>query len=416
MKIKFIMTFCVLFVIAMNAETRPMGSKKGKIDHDIRVRATKHHNKSFSYETRYLLGYSRSIKQFTLHGGLFFNVNSLRTNSANDNIFRPQSTKRELNFYKAYVSWKAKKLTLHAGYMPIELGEGSVMNTNDYYDMPLAFSGIGGVFSTKTFDFSVYHLDLEFNFIREQLPDPSKDTNKQLILLSYDQKKLPKGINHVNLHALFYRDLKPSDKGESANERRYHYGASISGGLKQFDYRAVYAIQRGDNNTIANKDIEASMLDAEIGFKLSTAKKRRKSVFRGTRIYIGYHSESGDKGLDSEKNYNPFYYDRYNRSGLMDIISWGVNRRLGSTVELNGLSNLSAGITLKTIKNINLGFHYNRFKLEEDNYGKEFDFTAEKIYGKTLSTLARVGYFMFENEDDNNENSLEYQIQLRWKF
>ena len=410
----------ILFFFSWNETAHARKHKKGhKSTHEFRLR-TETVNRSDNDSTakltsiRYLSEYAGRYKnKFHFDGGFnftFYGGETMDPLNSNQNVFESQAGGL-LNVHKASVLWNlSKRFSLSLGRMPIEFGEGSLMNSNHYYDTPHAFDGLSLSYQSKKFTLTLYDVYIKYvNRPSEELNNTiDVDNRTGMFIASYDQKKLPKRIKHFNAHLLWF--IK-DDIGRQEKENRKHVGASLAGTFgKVWDYRGFYGRQYGEIEEGSNKtDIEAYMFDLEAGFTLP-----KKS---NTRIYAGYHLESGDKGVDREKNYQPFYYDRHHRAGLMDRVRWGANEMLesnGSSIERNGLSAISVGATTTALKQTSFGVHYHQFKLDDEAFAKEIDVTAERNYYKKLSLLARIGYFM--PEASNEDNDVEVSVQFKWKF
>jgi hypothetical protein len=361
-----------------------------------------------------------------LHAADFGSATSVgSTNSADINAgFDPSNQENFLNVNEAYMNWMVSDdFSLRVGRMNFQIGDGSVISYNDWEQNPGAFEGVTGVWEAEFGRFTGF----VFNYGEEINTAPASDAKHSAYGLSFDLKSMPDFMKMVNVHVI-------KDNADAANPStmptgssvvtsnvgqdtlRYGLGVGFDFGL--IDLKANYEMNTGKYKpqpATATSELDAKqmMYQAELGFKLES--------FMGSRLYVLYHSDSGDSSTtdgDAE-TYDPYFYEQHGNAGLMDLFGWG------------NLTQMSVGWTMKPGDNTDAGLSYNMFSKTEskgavtngrfggalgagsgtsDKLGDEIDLWAEHRYDGGLSTLLRLGYFMPGDVYDNSVSKQDEAI------
>jgi prepilin-type processing-associated H-X9-DG protein len=323
----------------------------------------------------------------------------------------PTNNGDEPNFMsvnEAYAGWMmSDDFTAKFGRMNFAFGDGSVMSVNDWQPQPYSFDGVTlkyeAAFGRFT-GFAFKYRDLTGSTTATS--DPQHDAYG----LVFDLKNMPEVLKMANAYVI--QDVADGVYGggttatvaglQNMNALRWGLLAGLSFGA--FDVKAAYNQVGGKNTAIAaggattEKTINQNMMAAQVAFNMPN--------LMASKFWINYHRDSGTSRSDAathDNTYDPYFYDKHDGSGPMEIVAWG------------NLTDISAGWNLKPMDTTDVGISYHMFSrtntdsgimygtfggnLAQPNTtdsatGSEIDVWGEHSYGSGLSTLARVGYFM----------------------
>ena len=196
----------------------------------------------------------------------------------------------EVRFY-GYGDWKmSDELMLRIGRTPYQIADGSTVGMNDYESYPYAFDGALLTYSTKSVGVDLWaaYLPNVWNGAAEE------DKYEAAAGFSLDVRSLPEVVKLANLFAVVYSGT------DSTNHVRF--GVGVGGDVAGVDYR-VNGVAHGD---LSSNVVEQYAVDGQLGYAIDAA---------DLRLYVGGHYESDA--------YDPFYYSRHYRSGLLDVAQWG---------------------------------------------------------------------------------------------
>lgn len=253
-------------------------------------------------------GAFRPNEMFESHFWMMTNYNWGDTNYSDNN----------LRVY-GYGDWKVSdELTVRLGRAPYQIADGSSVGMNDYEHFPYVLDGAFVSYNTESLAVDVWGA---------YLPRTWKGANEQEVYegavgVSLDVRALPEEFKMANLHGIYA--VKPG------NEKHVRLGVGIGGDISGLDYKLTGALHGDD----FDKLVEQYAVDAQLGYTLDF----------DARIYVGGHYESDE--------YDPFYYDRHSRAGLLDVAEWG-----------NGTIYGEAGIAYMPSEDFEVGvvglyFHY----------------------------------------------------------
>ena len=196
----------------------------------------------------------------------------------------------EIRFY-GYGDWKmSDELMLRLGRAPYQIADGSTIGMNDYENYPYAFDGAFLTYSTKSVG-----VDLWAVYLPKVLTGTVEvDKYNVAAGFSLDVRSLPEAVKLANLFAVVYTE-------EETDANHVRFGVGVGGDVAGLDYR-VNAVTHGDMSSI----VDQYAVDGQLGYSIDAA---------NLRIYAGGHYESDE--------YDPFYYSRHYRAGLLDVAEWG---------------------------------------------------------------------------------------------
>lgn len=282
---------------------------------------------------------------------------------------------------EAYGAWNINdEWMARFGRGGFTLADGSVISSNDYEAVSTAFDGV-----MATYDHEVAKLTL-FG-VEGVSATPATNESAEFWGVSADFKSLPSFLKSANLH---YMMVKSNITGSEEDSARL--GFTVKGDTANVDYRATYATYTGEEAAPAT-DIDASMMDAEVGYSMPG--------MMNLRISAGYHTDSGDDAGADNKRYSGFYYDRHNNAGLMDVVGWGnlTYTRLGFT--LDPRENTTVGFDMYTftateendVVNATDGTTAVASVAAQDDVGSEMDIYVTHRYSSNFAITARYGTF-----------------------
>ena len=201
-----------------------------------------------------------------------------------------------------YGDWKmSDELMLRVGRAPYEIGDGSSVGINDYEEYPYVLDGAILTYNTESLAVDIWGAYLPKMWI-----DNGEEQQRRYngtVGFSLNLRALPEEFKMANLFGLYAMGQSHSAEGQTATEVNDHIrlGLGIGGDVSGLDYKVTGAIHGADFGSL----IEQYFVDAEVGYTLDV----------DARIYVGGHYESNE--------YDPFYYSRHGRSGLLDVVQWG---------------------------------------------------------------------------------------------
>lgn len=317
----------------------------------------------------------------------------------------------ELVVQEAYGSWMASdELMLKVGRFGIDMGDGALISTNDYEQLPYFFEGMNVAYDTEFAKFNFYgvkHYDTGFV--------GNVDREGRSWILGVDLKSLPEVLKMVHFHlvqtnldhAQGEKDDGTIDPDVMARENKMRYGVTVKGDTSGVDFKASYFGYSGEMED--NVDLSGMMMEAEVGYSMPE--------MMNFRFHVGYHMDSGDKdgnGGGENETYDPFFYYKHYNAGLQDVVMWG------------NLSYLHAGISVDPMEDVNVALAYYMFEATEEDgannaiftrnpgesdLGSEIDLSVTKKYDNGFKIGAR--YSMFSPGDGFTEEDTYSQFWLQ---
>lgn len=305
-----------------------------------------------------------------------------------------------LYVYEAFALWKAMdNLALKVGRSSIEIADGSVVSKNDWEQEPTSSESLSATYFTEWANIAAIGVRAMNDTFNGTNGDTVTNTNDiEYYGLMFDFKNLPEALKLVNLHALVSKASGLA--AGTIKDSKTRIGLTVKGDVSGFDYRGTYAMYNGENeNTGVKTDHKASMYDVELGYTLAD--------LMNMRFHVLYHSDTGEKTGGDITRYDPFFYEKHNNAGKMDIIGWG------------NLTYLKAGIALEPVEMTKVGVDYYMFTRTEkgdntygqagaaggygsiiaagatndDEIGSEIDVWATKMLSNGTELNARIGMF-----------------------
>ncbi|HMN66902.1 MAG TPA: alginate export family protein [Bdellovibrionales bacterium] len=331
---------------------------------------------------------------------------------------------------EAYASWMfSEDMNFKFGRQNYQISDGYVMATNDWEQQPFAFDGVVGSWDAE---FGRFQL---FAFKYRELTGVSASGNPEhnAYGLNFDLKTNPEWLKALNVHVI--KDNADAVEGATgadveslSGQDMLRYGAHAGFHFGMLDLHAWYAANNGKYKQIAaggaknEIDGKGMMYMAELGFNFEN--------FMASRLHVRYHASSGDKdATDGEEGtYDPYFNERHNAAGMMDLYNWG------------NLTYTQVGFTMKPGDKTTVGLQYSMFALTEntagvnagrfgaglgsgsgssDKLGDEIDLWAEHAYDGGLSTVLRLGHFMPGDRYDNttsNQGDAITQLMVEGKL
>lgn len=312
-----------------------------------------------------------------------------------------------LNVNQAYASWMASEgLTLKFGRMNYQIGDGALIGVNDWEAIPYSFEGL------------LANYEAEFGRIqffafkhREITTGTTSDPEQNSYGLNFDLKTSPEWLKMVNVHLL--KDTADAVTGNTTEginggmgKDFFRYGLNAGFAFNIVDLKAWYEAYSGKYHAIAaggaktDTDANGNMMQAQVGVNFAN--------FMGSRVFVTYHQDSGDKDTTSGKmeTYDAYFHEKHGSAGMMDLFDWGnlTYIQIGWTgkptdttdvgLAYSMLSRTEKGANASTVNYGTYGDLGNTFNKDKSKLGDEIDLWAEHHYDSNLSTVARVGYFM----------------------
>ena len=205
----------------------------------------------------------------------------------------------EVRIY-GYGDWKiSDELMIRLGRASYQVADGSSIGMNDYDEYPYVMDGAFVTYNTESMAVDVWAAYLP----KVWVGSAEVDKYDWAVGASLDVRALPEEFKMANLHAIYV------DKGEGNNQLRV--GLGIGGDISGLDYKLTGAVHGdGDEESLGNI-LDNFVVDGQLGYTLDF----------DARIYVGGHYESGAE--EGNSGYDPFYYSRHSRSGLLDVVQWG---------------------------------------------------------------------------------------------
>ncbi len=317
----------------------------------------------------------------------------------------PGNTDNDLMVYEAFVFWKAMdNFALKIGRGALDLADGTVVARNDWEQTPYTFEGVYGAYFTEWANIGLFGVKgAEEGDATNTTAGYAADIN--FYGVSLDFKNLPEWLKMANFHAMQSNATNlPSTTG-NAMDKKLRMGVTVKGDTAGVDYRATYAMYTGETNfagagnanAAAAADHEASMMDAEVGYTLPDVMNLRISAL--------YHTDSGQDGSNKNTEYDPFFYDRHNNAGLMDIMTWG------------NLTYMKVGVALEPMEMTRVGADYYMFEATEGtDLGTEIDVWAVRTLSNGVELNARLGMFDWEDTATNPETEMQASLGATFRF
>lgn len=317
---------------------------------------------------------------------------------------------------QAFATWMmAEDLNFKIGRMNFGFGDDSVMAIDDWQATPTSFEGAIGNYEAEFGRFQLFAFKYkEYDFKTDGTVGGStgSDPEHNAYGIVFDLKSMPEILKMVNAYLI--QDIAdPVSTAAGAGtvsgttttgqqgQNILRYGAAVGLGFSIFDFKLGYNAVTGKNYnyTAGVKDghtAEQTMMQGEVGVNFAE--------FMGSRVYVGYHQDSGDKDATDpdDRQYDAYFYDSHAYAGLMDLVGWG------------NLTAMTVGASLKPSDSTDLGVAYHMFSKTEkagvsqgalvggaintgtaakEKIGDEIDLWASHKYEGGFATVLRLGYF-----------------------
>mgnify|MGYP001477033961 CR=1 FL=1 len=296
---------------------------------------------------------------------------------------------------QAFVNWMTSNdLSFTLGRQPIDFGDGTIFNNNDWEHEPYAFDGVGVAYDTEFAGINFWGVKLfDAGYASTGVSSPDSDPERNLYVLSIDVKNMPEFLKMLNIHIVkdsanevtadTTGNSPPGYTGSTTSSRidSTRFGLTLKGMSGMVDYRLTYSAVSGEVEASGAKtDLASSMIDASVGYSLES--------FKNSHFELAYHTDTGDKTSTGSKNegYDSAYYNMHYNAGRMDIQRWG------------NLTYVKVGWHLEPMADYTAGLDYFQFSQTEDNGGEgdlgtELDLYASRKYDNGLMMTARLGMF-----------------------
>lgn len=345
---------------------------------------------------------------------------------------------------EAYGTWMmSDDTTIKFGRGAFTMADGTVIAANDYEPTPYAFDGALvnyefdlGRLSAWAVKFAEYSGGTQDNVntltgaTGTTSGNYASDPEANGYGLSFDLKRMPEWLKLFNAHVILNQKAATpnaaslfgfaADPVARMGQESVRYGFALGGAFGRFDLKANFEGTSGkykckggldtanpanhcddENAQVEIYNNDGMMYQAELGMNFEE--------FMKSRVWVKYHWDSGNKKAttDADKSkietYDPYYYDQYSGSGLMQVLKWG------------NLTYINAGVSAKPSDQTTVQLQYWIFSKSEKagqmnpgrygymaaltspdstDLGQEIDLSAEHRYDGGFSILTRVGYFM----------------------
>lgn len=336
--------------------------------------------------------------------------------------------------YEAWAFWKAMdNVSIKLGRGALDLADGTIVSKNDYEQNPYSFEGIAAMYFHELVNLSIFGVK-GMNDDEAVSATVTNDADVNFYAAAADFKVAPEYLKTFNIMALQSKatgigaDLNDdgdfADAGETGiKDDKLRLSLTLAGDTNGIDYRGTYAMYTGERNIAGTKaDHKASMYDLEVGYTM-------KDIMN-LRVAALYHVDSGDSDLTAGdvETYDPFFYNKHDNAGRMDLIGWGNSTYIKLGVSLEPMEMLTAGIDYymfqKTEKADNvygtdgsgLGSEYTT-SATEDDVGSEIDLWVKKVLSNGAEIRAHYG--MFQAGDTfgaNKEDVSEMEVSATFRF
>ena len=336
-------------------------------------------------------------------------------NAANQPIKAPAS--RDLLLVnQAYATWMVTEdIKLKLGRQNYSIADGTLMGQNDWMPTPYAFEGLLANYELEFGKFQAFAFkfrDFGFDAARSQASDPERNAYG----VNFDLKTMPEMIKSVNVHVIKDRgdaivdqnvaDLTEKDYGRSITR----YGLSAGLAFSILDLKVWYEAMTGEYHELA-ADFKKTSFSAR-GDMVQAELAARFEGFMNTRFFARYHRDSGNKDQSTRTDYDaydPYFMNQHGAAGQMDLLSWGNLTFIELGGSMKPLDSTSVGVAYWMFSKTETGTNASRastfnFAIDDpsranqdhqaSHIGDEIDVWTEHNYGNSLSTVARVGYFM----------------------
>lgn len=210
----------------------------------------------------------------------------------------------EIRVY-GYGDWKmTDELMLRVGRSAYQIADGSSLGMNDYEEYPNVMDGGILTYNTESLAVDIWGAYLSPNYVG----GAESGNYNASIGISLDVRALPEEFKMANLHVMYVfgtEAIQLKKDGSSSSVElpdQVRLGLGIGGDVSGLDYKLVGMVH-SDPEDITN--IVEYAVDGQVGYTLDF----------DARIYVGGHYES--------EAYDPFYYNRHARSGILDVVQWG---------------------------------------------------------------------------------------------
>lgn len=301
--------------------------------------------------------------------------------------------------HEAYGTWMAADdLSLKFGRQTFAFGDGSVMDVNDWERVPYAFEGLSANYememgTVKAWAFQMAQFTGVSGGAYGSSGSSESDPHHNTYGLSFDVKGMPEMIKVANIHVI--KDNKATTPGSSTQNGldALRYGATVGVGMSAMDAKVTYARHEGDTiaqttngGATTKSDREGEMWNIDLGYTMEAMMNMRIGAF--------FHKDSA--------NYDKYFAELHENSGMMDLVEWGNLTYYGLQVTMSPMDSTTAGLSFHMMKKTDEGTgvtigndsHFSGAPAAEEDLGNQINLWAEHKYDGGFSAVARVGHFM----------------------
>lgn len=315
------------------------------------------------------------------------------------------STQNAVLVQEVYLNLKASdQFSVKSGRMSLEYGDGLIFSKNDFLAVP---------FNTDAF-VTQFHWDnlkldagggklVENGLVNPMTPTSNPqgtgvpgasncDTEANFYFLYGAFSNLTENVKAADLYVVQIVSDSALGGGTFApgmtNGGMFgltHYGARVKGEVSSFDFRLEGGMQNGkQRNRTLGIDVNYS------GYMLDTTAGMSFPDFMKSRIYVGYHQDSGNDSTSADKNtqYQHLFNNKNDFTGRMNVIDFG------------NLTLIRTGITLNPS--------------DETSYGLEASLSSRTTErdNSTVQTRAGTGFFLTPSQTGNADKAAATEIDL----
>lgn len=297
--------------------------------------------------------------------------------------------------YEAWAFWKAMdNFSIKLGRGALDLADGSVVSKNDYEQLPYSFEGVVGLYFHEMVNLSVFAVKgMNDN-------DTGDDADVNFYALAADFKVAPEFLKTFNVMALQSKATGINAIAADDSDEKLRLSLTLAGDTNGVDYRGTYAMYSGEFTTSGTAtDHKASMMDLEVGYTL-------KDVMN-LRVAALYHTDSGDDNAATGdiETYDPFFYNKHDNAGKMDIVGWGNSTYIKLGASLEPMEMLTVGLDYYMFSKTEaaddvygtdgsgLGTAIAGDSATDDDVGSEIDLWVKKVLSNGAEVHAHYGMF-----------------------
>ena len=385
------------------------------------------------WEQRMSLSYElRATESFRGRFGILYNGYGISTDRRQWKTGGSTSSPRGLDLGdqgllvgEAFGRWFATdNLSVEFGRSYLTLSEGSVLSSNDYQQVPIAWDGFSFNYNTELFNSRLLFAEIS-NAGTRSLSTLRDIYDRRFWGLSVDVKSL-EAFETFNFHVMQIESQPSWQRAalslpwpdENFETAEWRYGLAFGGDFVNMDYNFVFSSHKG--NWVSEKGSEDEKTMNLSGYMFDIKAGYSFPELGDLRFHGGFHMDSGsdgnaDNGLE---RYDSFYYDFHGNAGDMDVLQWGNLTYYNIGVSLEPMEELVFGVdyfvfstseegddfhsldrSMAAFSSESLGAsngfsrYWNKSSDEREELGSELDVWVSKKYGTHLSMSLKYGLF-----------------------